>query len=104
MKNKSVYIMIAALLWLTVSLPFVYQAHQHLKGQLEFSTNTTEEKTESGSSSFSEYLHEAHAVVQPAVEISQIFKCHSTDLFIAYHPDYFSPPPERGSSAVVSIV
>ena len=86
--------MVLALVWLTISLPFVYGAQQHLKCQLEFSTNTTEEKTESGVNTLSEYLHEAHALVHPESMFKTYYKCHSNDEFVAYHPDHISPPPD----------
>ena len=86
--------MVLALVWLTISLPFVYGAQQYLKCQLEFSTNTTEEKTESGVNTLSEYLHEAHALVHPESMFKAYYKCHSNDEFVAYHPDHISPPPD----------
>ena len=86
--------MVLALIWLTISLPFVFEAQQQLKGQLEFSTNTTEEKTEAGVNTVSEYLHEAHAMVHPLSMFKTYYKCHSNDEFIAFHPEYVSPPPD----------
>ena len=86
--------MIVALMWLTISLPFVYGAQLELKCLSEFSTNTTEEKTESGVNTLSEYLHEAHALVHPESMFRIFYKCHSNDEFIAFHPEYISPPPD----------
>jgi len=86
--------MALALIWLTISLPFVYGAQQHLKTQLEFSTNTTEEKTEGGVNTLSEYLHEAHALVHVEPVIKKYYKCHSSDEFIAFHPEFVDQPPE----------
>ena len=89
--------MVIALIWLTISLPFVYAAQQKFKCQLEFSTNTTEEKTESGVNTLSEYLHEAHALTHPVSIFKNAYKCHSRDEFVAFHPEYVSPPPDQRS-------
>lgn len=86
--------MVVALIWLTISLPFVYQAQQQLKCQSEYSTNTTEEKTESGVNTLSEYLHEAHGYIHPESLFKNIYKCHSNDEFVAFHPEHISPPPD----------
>ena len=93
--------MMIALAWLTVSTPFVYASQQHIaqkaatdsKGSNPFA-NTTEEKTESGPNTLSEYLHDAHEHFHyvPAPEGHN--KCHSSDLYYAFHPELISPPPE----------
>lgn len=104
------------LLWLTVSTPFVVSFQQQMnKSESRFlqvpapassdkedekSTtnpfaNTTEEKTESGASTLSEeYLHEHH---EPEAFLSDRLKhakCGHSPLYIAFHGELLSPPPE----------
>ena len=97
--------MIVALLWLTVSTPFVYAASQvkkeaTQKGGSEKSSDDsspfsgTEEKSETGVSSISEYLHEAIPHERAFTFISTFYKCHPSDLYFEYHPELISPPPE----------
>jgi hypothetical protein len=107
-KHKlSSVLMMVALLWLTVSIPFVYaaQTSHHALFTLTCEdqpdeecsnplTNTTEEKTESGSNSLSEYLHEAHSLEHGFIIIAKYEKCHADDLYFAYHPELTSPPPD----------
>ena len=100
-------IMLIALLWLTVSLPFVNASQQKLTEQKSLHqddidnecdenpfSNTTEEKTESGNSTLSEYLHEFHSPEHGFVILTSFYKCHPADLYFAYHPELLSPPPE----------
>jgi hypothetical protein len=99
--------MILALAWLTVSAPFVYASFQKThaiteKSQCEqpaeedcgnpFSSNTTEEK--SGINTLSEYLHDAYYTDHHYNIIGRIHKYHSSDLYLAFHPELISPPPE----------
>jgi hypothetical protein len=99
--------MIIALLWLTISAPYVYAAqtakHSLISNLCDSQqeeecanplTNTTEEKTESGVNSLSEYLHEAHILEHGFVIIEKYEKCHADDLYFAYHPELVSPPPD----------
>ena len=97
-----------ALAWLTISTPFVYAAQQQQKALAEqFQlpdapeedynpfAGTNEEKTEGGSSTLSEeYLHNAHHIVHHGTTIVKYYKCHPADLYVDYHPESFSPPPE----------
>lgn len=100
-------IMVLALLWLTVSTPFVYSQQQMLLQQnieadisIELEeeanpfANTTEEKTESGSNTLSEYLHDLHLHEQYTIGLAKFTKCHPSDLYYAFHPELISPPPE----------
>jgi hypothetical protein len=96
--------MLFALLWLTVSTPFVYKAQQQAisaqksvdgkagQAQDPFS-GTTEEKTESGFSTLSEYLHDIAQPEQRMEVLVKYEKCHSSGLYLAYHPDLLCPPP-----------
>ena len=97
-------LMILSLLWLTVSLPFVFAAQsaraaaeqQHIADE-ECSNsfaNTTEEKTSNNSNTLSEYLHDLPSCYS-GDSVSVVYeKCHPSDLYFAFHPDLFSPPPE----------
>ena len=87
--------MMLALLWLTASLPFVYAAqqeqHASASGQL---SNTTEEKTESGTGSLSEYLHD-HDPDTEYESFSFIYNWHDhVLLYDVFHGELISPPPE----------
>lgn len=98
-------LMMVALLWLTVSTPFVYAQQQAAKQAVENNltdsgdcdplTNTSEEKSESGANTLQEeYLHTAHHAEQHFVTLTVHCKCHSSDLYFAFHPDTVSPPPD----------
>jgi hypothetical protein len=100
--------MIVALIWLTISTPYVYAAQtskQTIAKQQCSSqqgkddagnplNNSTEEKTESGFNTLSEYLHEAHVLEHGYIIIEKFEKCHAEDLYFAYHPELISPPPD----------
>ena len=98
--------MILALLWLTVSTPFVYafekQAHSALTqpGDIDDSedsdpfSSTNEEKTENNSGALSEYLPNGLQIDHPFTMILGFCKCRPADLYFAFHPDLISPPPE----------
>ncbi len=114
-KGKAIYtlkhllsslVMLLALAWLTVCLPYVNESRQQVNNQVEQNSNdtgnddnnplgnTTEEKTESGTSLPSEYLHDMLVLEHHFVLLDSFFKCHSSDLYLAYHPDLVIPPPE----------
>ena len=95
--------MLLALAWLTVSLPFVYEEQQLVQQSQHHSNDdvcdnpfagTTEEKTEGGVNSLSEYLHELNALDHEGHIIVKYFKCYPSDLYFAYHPELISPPPD----------
>ena len=104
-------LMILALLWLTVSLPFVMDAREKLAKQYATSiplddkpventeesnplSNSVEEKAAGNSSILEEYLHHAHEGLTPDnPQLSHIDK-HSCDLYLAFHGELLSPPPE----------
>ena len=107
----SAVFMILALLWLTISLPFVYENQQQLeKDQIatqdssssentEESSNpfgnTTEEKNPSSSNSFSEeFLHDHHIHDHYFSISSQYHKCENVATYIAFHGDLEVPPPD----------
>lgn len=102
----SCIIMMLALVWLTVSIPFVYQAQQVAKQQVSSApqpgdedtnpfANTTEERSESGANTLSEYLHDMHTHSSGEVIPEMYNKCHPSNLYYAFHPELLSPPPER---------
>jgi hypothetical protein len=98
--------MIAALLWLTVSTPFVYDAQQSLKKEAQKQSeqtqddnsnpfsNTTEEKNESGVNTLSEYLHEPPSIEKNFITLIRLYKSYPSNIYFEYHPELVSPPPE----------
>ncbi len=101
----SALLMLFALLWLTVSTPFVYAVQQKalLKektadGKAAKASNplagTNEEKSESGVNSISEYLHEIELPGALVTALLKWEKCHPADLYFAYHPELVCPPPD----------
>ncbi len=103
--------MIVTLLWLTVSTPFVYNNQQQVKkeaAQKQQSTDksndtsnplstTNEEKSESGINTLSEYLHDVHILEHFYTLLSTNFECHNNNLYLAFHPETISPPPDSAS-------
>ena len=101
-------IMITALAWLTISLPFVNATQRSVKQQTEKNqppstaaadsddafSNTAEEKTESNNNILSEYLHDVHLMDQHGTNITTYYKCHVADVYYAFHPEFISPPPK----------
>lgn len=95
-------VMMVALLWLTVSTPFVYAASQsytHIQAADADDdgnplNNTTEERSETGGSSVNEILHD-HSFTHDLFSIRVRFtRTDPTELYIAYNPELLSPPPE----------
>jgi hypothetical protein len=103
----SAIVLLLALCWLTISTPFVY-ADQKAKQEMAKKlcekdskedgdnplSNSSEEKTEIGVTTLSEYLHEVYFPQSTSTVILRFFKCHPSDLYFAYHPELLSPPPE----------
>lgn len=102
--------MIIALLWLTVSLPFVYHQQKGLANQSTLAEqsplpateeengnplgNNTEEKTPKGSTTFSEeYLHDHHKSDRLFSIALQYSKNEDGGIYIAYHGEPLVPPP-----------
>jgi len=98
--------MLALLAWLTVCLPLVTKSQNAAKAQTEQTsndtkednsnplTNTNEEKSESGTSLLSEYLHEVLQHERHFITLTTYYKCHPSDIYIAFHPEMIIPPPE----------
>jgi hypothetical protein len=108
LKLGSAGFMILALLWLTISAPFVYASQEKMakyekersshpseeEGTCNPFSNTTEEKTPTASSSFSEeYLHDHHTSDFFFSTISRSHKSHDADTYIAFHGELLVPPP-----------
>lgn len=106
----SAVFMIVALLWLTVSTPFVLASQQELaKQQHSISDNqpplscteeesnpfgnTTEEKAPSSNTFSEEYLHDHHITHYFILETSQYHKCENAGTYIAFHGELLVPPP-----------
>ena len=99
-------LMLVLLTWLTVCLPFVNESQKMAKVQTEQTsdetkddggnplTNTNEEKSESGTSLLSEYLHEIPVLHHHFILLTTGFKGHPSDIYIAFHPEMIIPPPE----------
>ncbi|MEO7923356.1 MAG: hypothetical protein ABIR30_06740 [Chitinophagaceae bacterium] len=106
----SAVFMVLALLWLTVSTPFVFASQQHsakyskttstqdnLPGSEEESANpfgnSTEEKRPGSNSLSEEYLHDM-ASLDPIVSIIVRYrKCENADEYHAFHGELLVPPP-----------
>ena len=102
--------MILALLWLTVSLPFIYANQQEiakleksspsnfpLSGNDEESNplgGNTEEKAPNSSVS-EEYLHDHHKSDYFISIAAQYHKCENADTYIAFHGELLVPPPNQ---------
>jgi hypothetical protein len=106
--------MILMLLWLTVSAPFIVPDQQKKMNASKAGTaaqaelpadsnedadtnpfaNTTEEKPESGASTLSEYLHHIDELFLHSTVLTTSYNWHSSALYIAFHGELLSPPPE----------
>lgn len=100
--------MMLALAWLTVSTPFVYACYKDVAavekqqcGQNADEedcnpfSNTTEEKSHNSFTTLSEYLHDTYHADHHFTIVDRFHRGHSYDLYLAYHPELLSPPPEQ---------
>jgi hypothetical protein len=110
----SAVFMIAALFWLTISTPFVYDFQQKQIEQNKIVKseqpsvadtnneeesnpfgNTTEEKNpNSGNTLTEEYLHELQLHNHFFSIVSSEHQCHHDDTYIAFHGELDVPPPD----------
>ena len=110
----SAVFMITALLWLTISTPFVYQFQQKQIEQNKTAKseqtsiadtnneeesnlfgNTTEEKNSNSGNTFTEeYLHEFHIHDQLCFIVSREHRFENVDTYIAFHGELDVPPPD----------
>lgn len=98
--------MILALLWLTVSTPYIMtlqeaaiheniENNQPLNGADENPMGTnTEEKVPASNTFSEEYLHDHHLEKHFISEISEYNKCDNAGTYIAYHGELLVPPPD----------
>jgi hypothetical protein len=107
-KSSSI-LMILALLWLTVSIPYVFSAQKKLLSQEKQQTvpvnsqqeeeaanpfaSTTEEKTPSSGNTLSEFLHETDLLKHPSRNLTRYYKYIRSSLYIAFHGELLVPPP-----------
>jgi hypothetical protein len=106
----SAVFMMAALLWLTVSVAFIVPVQQRLNSEFGVNTsqtcnaaddedcspfgNTTEEKASGNSGSFSEeYLHSHHSADHFLSLIIRIHNSRNCDTYNAFHGEVHVPPP-----------
>lgn len=112
MRIVSSILLMMALLWLTISLPFVYAMQQterdinkSVSMQLPADTgdedlpdpfaNTSEEQASNNINSMSEeYLHDTHLYEDHFAVPSLYNKCENVKTYIAFHGELLSPPPE----------
>ena len=102
--------MILALLWLTISAPFVIAAQQQISKQDKIENtsspidgneeeaanpfgNTTEEKAPSSSTFSEEFLHDHHKTEYFFSISSQYHKGENAGTYVAYHGELLVPPP-----------
>ena len=106
----SAIFMFMALLWLSVSAPFIYGNQKDAHNSKCCSTqspfagagdennnpggNNTEEKTPKSVNNFSEeYLHDDHGSDRLSVVNLQYFKNQDAGIYFAYHGEPLVPPP-----------
>jgi hypothetical protein len=110
-QKGSAIFMIVALLWLTVSTPFVFASQQQLAKQEKIAkdsqspisgneeeaanpfSNTTEEKNPSSTSFSEEYLHDQQIADNFFSIDLQYHKCENAGTYVAYHGELLVPPP-----------
>ncbi|RYY59843.1 MAG: hypothetical protein EOO05_12010 [Chitinophagaceae bacterium] len=106
--------MMAALLWLTISVPFVYAGQQKIAAEKKVCKlarqqqqkqdddrsscnpfgNNTEEKAPSGVNTLSEeYLHHSEDLFHAVELFLSHHHVHSVDEYVSYHGEMLCPPP-----------
>ena len=111
-QKASTIFMMAALLWLTISLPFVYAGQQEIAKQQQSENNfplsgndeesanpfgngnTTEEKAPGNNSFSEEYLHDHHKEDGLLAAARQYRSCENARDYIAFHGELLVPPPK----------
>ena len=101
--------MIVVLLWFTMSTPVIYQFQlqenaadialaQPDETENDFTfypySSNSEEKTETNTNGFSEYLHELNEINPGSTFLAGHNKCCSDAEYLAYHGELLSPPPK----------
>lgn len=102
--------MILALVWLTISTPFVCAFKQEMAKLAKMEAghtgimleednsnplgNNTEEKTTSSPTSFTEeYLHHTESTHFFLSQSAKFYKCTNADTYTAFHGEMLVPPP-----------
>lgn len=108
-RKVSAICMIVALIWLTISTPFVFHFQQELiniektqakknppteKGNSNPLANTNEEKTPSVNTFSEEYLHHSEENNLRTNNTSNQYGNLSEALYLAFHGELVSPPPD----------
>ena len=110
LQTISALFMIVALLWLTISAPFVIAGQKQVAkfeqqasddsspadGQKETANpfgNNTEEKSQNSTSISEEYLHDHHKGDHFISVRSHYHKCENSGTYIAFHGELLVPPP-----------
>lgn len=109
--KASAVFMILALVWLTVSTPFVCAFKQEMAKMAKMDNtlhaglameednsnplgNNTEEKTPSSPTSFTEeYIHHSESTHFFLSQSAKFYKCTNTDTYTAFHGELLVPPP-----------
>jgi hypothetical protein len=106
----SAALMIATLLWLTVSTPFVFAAQQEITKKDKGATaqmpvadneeetanpfgNTTEEKNPGNTSLTEEFLHDHHITEYLLSATRHYHQSNNAGTYIAFHGELLVPPP-----------
>jgi hypothetical protein len=111
-QKASTIFMMAALLWLTISLPFVYAGQQEIAREQQTDSSTspftgneeesanpfgngspTEEKVPGNNSLSEEYLHDHHKEDGLLTLARQYRSCEDARNYIAFHGELLVPPP-----------
>jgi len=104
--------MMIALLWLTISAPFVFKAQQRLDEQSKTEKaalplaaddeenanpfgNNTEEKAPTSNAFSEEYLHDHHEADHLVLIASQYHINRNAGTYIAFHGELLVPPPNQ---------
>ena len=105
--------MILSLIWLTISVPFVYAGQQKLAAEKKitqavhhsddeesddncnpFGNNTEEKAPSSGVNTLSEeYLHHSEDLFHAFELFMSHHHVHSVDEYVSYHGEMLCPPP-----------
>jgi hypothetical protein len=97
-------LMLCLLSWLTICMPFVYEAQQDVAMAQGIAgpdddgnplSGANEEKAEAGSNTLSEYLHELPHYQPHVILLTRSYKCSPDDLYQAFHPELVVPPPDK---------
>lgn len=105
----SALFLIGALVWLTVSAPFVLAAYQHLQKSYQVENNNgfpeteedaanpfgnnTEEKAPGGTTLSEEYLHQQHQHESFFTKQLNCFSTRNDGTYMAFHGELLVPPP-----------